>query len=394
MGADVGTLAYIDESGDESPEVGKEGVTSHFVCVAVLVSEQHVKAVSEGVLGIEHNHNGGRVLKSSDIGGNHVRRRKVLSEAVNSEFTYVGLAVDKARLGKDTGLRYKKSFRKYFLRRLLERLYSGFGASKVVIDQHGSPGFQRSFKAYVDEHFPTNLFQQGLPMEFKDTPSTPGLRLVDWISGTIRILIEQGTSDNDLLLCRQALRAREIGLDLWPPHEMPNTPSECASAEEDHVLRDFMLTRAQKFAEEHGESEDPDRRAQSELVRVLLAEQVLEDPEARSSYLTSELIRTIGFRGFQVGSERVFRKKILGPVRDAGIFLAGSSNGMRIATCMADIEDYFDHVQSVVLPMLGRLSKCRQDLRLHSGIGDDPLEHATRSALKSLVESLGDQAMR
>ena len=76
-----GRTAYLDESGSFGFDFEQEGVTTHYVVCAVIVDNSKVQELELKVEELQRAYFGGKEMKSSAIGTNHVRRMKVLTEA-------------------------------------------------------------------------------------------------------------------------------------------------------------------------------------------------------------------------------------------------------------------------------------------------------------------------
>lgn len=75
----------------------------------------------------------------------------------------------------------------------------------------------------------------------------------------------------------------------------------------------------------------------------------------------------------------------MGGLRDSGVIISGSHDkkGYKIPSKKADIDDFLNHNISIILPMLGRLKKCHDIIKLGTcGVVD--LYHA--DAYKKLKE--------
>jgi hypothetical protein len=140
--------AFIDESGTSDDDLV-------FSCVAVLVDDAQIDAARLAVEIIAQSLASGGEIKSTSIGDNHTRRIEFLTAIQQIDFQYACLVVDKSAIRDDSGLRFRKSFNKFF-KRLLQQPLSAYAAGGVraVFDQYGWPstmhpptpiGVQQSF---------------------------------------------------------------------------------------------------------------------------------------------------------------------------------------------------------------------------------------------------------
>ena len=65
-------------------------------------------------------------------------------------------------------------------------------------------------------------------------------------------------------------------------------------------------------------------------------------------------------------SVRVLRTKVIGRLRDIGVFIASSRKGIKIPYGVEDLRDYAQRVNSQVVPYLKRLQITRNHFKLAS----------------------------
>ena len=83
------------------------------------------------------------------------------------------------------------------------------------------------------------------------------------------------------------------------------------------------------------------------------------------------------------------RNRVIGPLRDAGILIASSSNGYRLPVVVKDIRSYVNLCNSQIPPALARVKRAREIIqaatagRLDILAGEDL--HELRGAVESTV---------
>jgi len=80
-------------------------------------------------------------------------------------------------------------------------------------------------------------------------------------------------------------------------------------------------------------------------------------------------------------------RRIVAPLRDAGVLIASSAHGYKIPTCVEDIYTYVNQTSGIVSPMLGRIEKCRTLILKQTDGGLDILNDP---ALKKYKRYYGD----
>lgn len=54
-----------------------------------------------------------------------------------------------------------------------------------------------------------------------------------------------------------------------------------------------------------------------------------------------------------------FRAKVIGKLRDADVIISSNSKGYKIPATKAELYDYVNLEQSIIVPIINRLKKCR-----------------------------------
>jgi hypothetical protein len=129
---------------------------------------------------------------------------------------------------------------------------------------------------------------------------------------------------------------------------------------------------------------DEQVRARAELLRFLLFKIKFVDP--RGFVSTGEIIDHLASNvGLQL-SEHAIRSTVIAPLRDAGVILASGSDGYKIPVCESDLVGFLAHADSMIPPMLARIRRARNDLKMASNGGLDILASSRFGQLRSLVE--------
>ena len=74
-------------------------------------------------------------------------------------------------------------------------------------------------------------------------------------------------------------------------------------------------------------------------------------------------------------------------MRDAGVIIAGDSNGYRLAMSVSDVQRYIRHNRSIVEPMLARLVKARSLLKMGTANQFDMLSSEDCTVLRELAQT-------
>lgn len=370
---------FIDEFGDTSIKTEKSGVTDFFILTAVLIPSTKVGGIRQKVEETRKRFFRTGEMKSSKVGNDDDKRIAILEELTALDLKTYSLAVDKRELSKEGGFPFKKSFFKYMNRMLYERLYRSYDNVDVVADEHGYPEFMESFKKYIDRQLPPTLFTHRT-FKFGRSMDEPLLQAADFFSGTFARTLEPNklSPRSDELL--KLLAKSSISIVAWPPRWLPKP----AKAEEDRgidiVIRDHCVRLAQLFLEKANRHDD-DVRIQVEVLEYLLFNAQFVNPD---EFIPSQKI--VDHLRTKVGIELTsYRLRVAGiaPLRDAQVIVASSPKGYKVPTCAADIAKFVEHANTIVPPMLARLNRAREEIKMVSLgeldiLGADEHQHLRR----------------
>lgn len=380
---------FLDESGDPHFPPGEAGRSDHYVLAAVLIAEDKLAAVriQADAIRREHFKTGEMKAGARSLTRKAARRRAVVEALAELDVSYAVIAVDKREVLEDGPLAtWKKSFLKYTARQLLRRLYATSSRVRVVADEYGSEEYQAEFDRYVRTK--QGLFAEGSDFTFGDSKAEPLIQVADFVAGTVLRALRDRTDDNRALI--GLLRSRMHTYLAWPtvyaPVEPPRGIGE--QAQRDRAVRDLALKASARYLDASRDSKDPLTVARVAcLDRLLFAAQF--DP-ASSFVHADELepeLRKLGLPGV-VPSSRWLSAHVIGPLRDEGVVISGSSRGYAIPYSADDLDSHARDVRSKTIPMLRRLARYREDLAVQSAGEVDLLGSKKLADLRSLVEAL------
>jgi hypothetical protein len=117
---------------------------------------------------------------------------------------------------------------------------------------------------------------------------------------------------------------------------------------------------------------------------LFLDEHATDDRRAIHS---GSLIAHLKWLGFKKISDRTLRVSVIGPIRDAGVIIAGDGKGYRLAMSVSDVERYIRHDRSILEPMLARLAKARTFLMIGTATQYDMLLPEDFTILRELIKT-------
>ena len=378
--------AFVDESGTPDLDVEREGVVALFVLAGVVVESSVLEQANQLASELRTRFFGVAEMKSSVIGSNHKRRLAVLEAIASLPIGYYATVIDKAQIYRDSGHRFKPSFYKSMSRMLYERLLQGIASLHIVADRHGSKEFMDSFGAYLQS--------KSMPLfttwshEFQESVDTPLIQVADIIAGSLAWCFDPSKDCSEYReRFLNALHRKELGVERWPRRSEPIPTVPLSTLNEwDSYIRISCQNTIVDFIDRFSCDSNDDRRIQVATLRhmMLLNEHATAEGRAiRSGSIIDYLTRL----GFESIDGRKLRQTVIGPLRDAGVIIAGDSNGYRLVMSVQDVNLYIRHDCRVIEPMMARLKKARSLLKMGTANKYDMLDFGEFTVLRAMAET-------
>jgi hypothetical protein len=343
---------FVDESGGtELSSVAN--IPDFYVITGIYFPEADLPRYAAIAESVVKKYAGTGELKSSNLGSNTARRSSVLKDIAHNRFPIYCLVINKERIYRDSGLRFRPSFYK-FLHNMFYRQISGtFLGIRVQADQYGRSAFMESFKQYIDD-FGT-LFNS---FDFAPSSEIPLLQLADVIAGSVRRVYLQDDSF-DLL---KILGYPSLPIEEWPPARLKGELPD-PNAAFDISITAIALEAARKYVEEHVSSDIEDDRIRAQAIRYLLFRfEQNPDDYIRRSEITAHITTTAGIRI----SEQTLSTKVFADARDSDVIVVSTDKGVKIPYGAADLQAWMARAESQVAPYLRRVEAVRQRILLAS----------------------------
>jgi len=384
--------AFVDETGTNELDSTKTGVSHLFICVAVIVNSVGLVQTESKMKEISQKLCGDAEIKSNRIGTDHQKRLKYLSEIQDLPFGYYALIINKDRIPKASGFKYKRSFYKNINRMLYQQLQQSGNNLRLIADEIGGKDFMDSFVPYLEKQGLPSLFTR-FEHYFAKSGQTPLIQLADLIAGTLSYCFDQGKQCEYSPHFREILRKKEVGIQCWPLQIVPVSDSKPTNQSEwDAHLKSTATNRAISFIEKHDNDADIDCAMQASVLRQLLFSQEFEE-QGKQATFSDKLIEQLQNEGFEKLSRQAFSSRVIGKIRDSGIILSGSNEGYRLALSTSDIQDYLNHDRNIMEPMIYRLLQARGTVKLDTANQIDILEHSNYMRLKKLADMFNDHTI-
>jgi hypothetical protein len=377
-----GRTAFIDECGNFGFDFEKEGTSLYYVVCAVIVKNDQIGQLETAVNELCRKYFGNGEMKSSSIGKDHNRRAKICTELLKLDFSLIILIADKQAFFRDSPLtNYKDSFIKFLHQKLYDEMYAVYPKLKIVEDEYGSSEFQSGYRDYVCAHRPQLNLLNEYDFDYINSKHSPIVQIADVVAGSVM----QHLLDNNALDVLRIFQSRIRGVVNFPSTYPPcfaGTGTDNSFDENIYALADHC---AMHYIDSHKGTDDEDTRMRVLFLRHLLF--VVRNINSNKYVSSGEIIKVLSDLSDRKVRRDYLYRKIIAPLRDAGVIIASCSHGYKIPTCIDDIYSYINQTNGIVAPMLNRVEKCRELILKQT---DGALDIFDDPALKKYKRYFGD----
>jgi len=349
----VARLVFVDESGD--PYVSPTPLNDDFYVITAMIADSDRPDLLQAASQVVQEHAGSGELKSSKVGSNLERRIRILRHIAEHRFFFYSLVVQKRSIFQGSGIQYRGIFYKFLHRLFYSRIRRGRTQVRVVTDKHGSNEFMEGFNRYIQDR--AGLFESH---RFACSADEPALQLADVIAGSVRRVAE-GKDPKKLLA---VLPGNLLICEHWPwlPGGKQTIDDQHRNRKFDALVKDVSLRAVSEFVEKNQDSRD--ELIQLQVLTALLLMQTMTET---GSYLhRCHLCQQIQDVRSEQMSEQILTSNVLAPLRDAGIPITSTDQGVKLPSTAADIHDHFERAGSQIVPYVKRLASLRNTMLMES----------------------------
>lgn len=380
--------AFTDEYGNFGWDIDNPTVSTHYIITAIIVKQSDLDQYTAMAEAIRKQYFQTGEMKSSKIAGNHNRRQRILAEIMKLPMSIFAVCIDKKGCLENMnsrGLHYKQTFYKFMNNIVHKELRRAFKNLTIVADEIGDNDYMQSFCRYVaSKQDVPNLLGEA---EFLFSPShmDVNIQVADVISGTLAYVYDKHRKGSEVPSYYDILLSKINRIEMYPKTYSNYTIDTSATADDyDRDIADLCFRQAVRFIETNNTSTDPDTQAQVIVMQYLLFR--FMNNSTRGYIYTSELKDRLSHSELANISDQTFRNRIIGKLRDKGVILASSQKGYKIPSKKAELFDFINHDAKIVIPMLARLKKCRDLVKLATNNDLDLLAEPEYQLLKDFFD--------
>ena len=384
-------IAYIDEYGAFGYQLDMPNVSSHFIISAIIVNNEDLMLIQQKCEEIRRKFFQKGEIKSSKVGNNHKRRHLVLKELIKLPFRIFALVVDKKLIYPQSGLRYKKSFYKWLNNIVYSELSLNFKSLKIVADEFGSSDYMKSFYSYVrgKQKSIRTLFGEEFDEEsdiiFENSKNSL-VQIADFVSGSLAYNFDDKKKlEAEMNDYYSVLKTKINRIKVFPETvDSFQVDDSAIFAKYNHDIAEICYKKAKFFIEQHKQSSDDIVKQQVITLNYLLFRFMNND--MRRYIPTKELINNLVYSGFEKLSMQTFRNKVIAKLRDNEVIISSSKDGYKIPSTEEELYDFVNHGKTIILPMLARLRKCNDIIKMGTNGEVNLFDKAEYHSLKDLLE--------
>ena len=379
--------AYIDESGAFGWNLSNPSVSTCFVVTAIIVEECNIDSLKESLECIREKYFQKGEMKSSKVGQCHKRRTKILEELLPLPFSIFSYVFDKYGFLDSPGLKFRDSFYKFLNGIVHRELRRSFPLLTILTDECGTGQYMESFSKYVQKRTDAPSLLGEANFSFENSSNNLMIQLADFIAGTLACQFNRNKKNDDTPDYIKILSVRKPYIEIYPiSYQAYQLNSINTSEDEDIEVAEICYKRSVDFVATGEASDNFSVKRQIVVIKYLL--QQFMYAEKRGYIPAQELIDQLELCGYGNLATRMFRSVIIGPLRDAGVIISGSSKkgGYKIPSKYQELVDYVNHDTGIILPMLLRLKKCKDIVYLGTLSNQDLFANPGSDVLEKLFD--------
>lgn len=378
-------LAYTDESGAYGWDFDQPNVSTHFVIASVIVKEKDIITLQDSLETIRKKYFGNAEMKSKSIGHNYKKRRSILSDISGLPYTIFAVVFDKRKMTNYNGLHYKQPFYKFLNNIVHKELRRAFTDIVVMADEIGGSDYMQSFSSYFRSKSDIPTLFGDASFYFNKSDSNVCIQLADIVAGTIARKYDGLYRNETVTDFIPIISSKITRIQLYPQtYENYQIENSAIAQGYDRDIANICLKQAVEFVERNKNSKSPDIQAQIIVLDYLLFRFINND--LRKYIPTKELQSQLSTTDYGNISTQSFRNKIIAKLRDEGVIIASSSTGYKIPSKRSELFDFINHGTTIIYPMISRLRKCRDLIKLGTANELDLFEYIENEDLRNALE--------
>lgn len=381
-------VAFLNEWGDNSLDFEKKSengiiTSTHFIVTALTAVREDAIEIRRIISAIQKRHFQGSALNSSVVDNNHELRKLILEDLCEAPFQIFALVVDKRQLIGE-GLRYKGSFYKFLYGLADKELFRIFPDLQMIAGEIGSDSFMEGFIKYVHQNHISNLFNES-SFGFINAQNEAIVQAADLVAGTLARCYDETVITDQRQQFLDLMQPKLMTIKFWPDVFNPyQVRYDSQDQQYDKGMAELSINLANDFLQGRAKSTVPHVIDQVTTLSYLVFH--FRHINAIRYISSFEIMEHIKVRRGKAVSLHYFQTKVIAPLRDAGVLIASSSKGYKLPANESDLYDFINHSNAIIEPMLSRVKKFRDQIRLATNGKLDVFNKDEYSLIRKVVE--------
>lgn len=372
---------FIDEFGNKSLNISKEGSFSHFIYTAIIIEDSSLIRAREIHQKICNDYFQGSHIKSNQIGNDDrgiQKRIKIIRELESLNHYIYSLVIDKEKLS-NVPFGFKEIFYKFFNRIFAERFKKIHDDIHIYLDKFGYPEFRNNLTEYMrSKGFECNLFSNNSFKMLNDISEEPLIQLADFYSGCIGKNYCISHFDKRFEKIHDLIKAN-LFIDFYPREYVNFLGASTYKTEEFNIdIAKIAIKTANYYLEDSKTDE-----IGKEIVSFLLSESISNPLRLVSAKeLSKRMVK------LQIKEKNIINE--VSKLRDKGVLIVSpiGKKGYKLPCNEKEIAEFYDRFTSNIIPMLKRVNTLNQVLVEHSVGKYNVLNNDSYKQLRSLIDLL------
>lgn len=359
--------AYMSETGDY--QLTEDTPSRYFAITFIIVEKVAYESMKENLdwltLGIEGNQN--RLQFLADI----------VEDLEQFPVNFYSFIIDKDKLREKASFGQKETIFNYLNKHIYKTIFEQKINLQIQIFNEITD-YQSSFIQFVKENHQPDLFDRST-FSFTDQSKDGFTSLAKIFS---EVLIESlGGEDLFKEEPLSKLSKKIVRIERLPDFEVDIHVKNVDDI--DTIIAEYAIEASKRYIRKYENSQIPVRRDRVNFLRFLLTQLTIQP---KGYIYAQEIIDNIQrFSEEQITRDYLMRE-IIGPLRDAGLLIASTSQGYKIPISKEDLYDYVKFSSSMALPMLRRIEKGREIILDVTDGEFDILEYAEFEKLEGFLK--------
>jgi|TARA_Y100000385_G_scaffold286964_1_gene350117 hypothetical protein len=376
--------AYIDECGNSGFDFESSGVSNFYIISSVIIKPEKIIKVKNEAEEIRKKYFQTGEIKSKGVGDDDKRRLKILKKISELDFKIYAYLIDKRKLFSE-GFRHNNNLYKFIHNLIDSDLFITYPDLFIIADNYGDEEFRETLKKYVRDKFPIDLFHDN-QLDFDESKDNVLVQLADFISGTLGKCFDKNKSTRrDEFL--NIITDKIIDIKRFPREFDEYTHLDYSfNSDFDYKISKLSVNLSLRFIKNNKGSKCQQIKDQIACLNRLIF--VFNNINKHTYTSADSLINYLESIKPKGRSRQYLRNNVISKLRDKDLLISSTSRGYKLPSSKKDLNNFINHMNSKIHPMIDRVLKCNSQIMRLSMNEINLLKQDEFKYLKIIFENL------